>query len=180
MDEDCSSDEYACAGGVYAAANGAPGRKSAAPTPFVSPCSDVASDDVISGGVRNIVLAGVFAPCEESAPAVCFLSLATPDERGRCDARDDAAISTDDDGLHVKSGSNFGSGEIEMGVGVAVRLRLCDISVACKHRKCPCLRQNIGAPSEDRTHDLEIMRLTRCLLRHRGSYNVMFTTTPKT
>ncbi len=25
-----------------------------------------------------------------------------------------------------------------------------------------------SAPSEDRTHDLEIMRLTRCLLRHRG------------
>ena len=24
------------------------------------------------------------------------------------------------------------------------------------------------ASSEDRTHDLEIMRLTRCLLRHRG------------
>jgi hypothetical protein len=24
------------------------------------------------------------------------------------------------------------------------------------------------APSEDRTHDLQIMRLTRCLLRHRG------------
>ena len=24
------------------------------------------------------------------------------------------------------------------------------------------------APSEDRTHDLKIMRLTRCLLRHRG------------
>ena len=27
--------------------------------------------------------------------------------------------------------------------------------------------QNI-APSEDRTHDLEIMRLARCLLRYRG------------
>ena len=25
-----------------------------------------------------------------------------------------------------------------------------------------------NAPSEDRTHDLKIMRLTRCLLRHRG------------
>ena len=30
--------------------------------------------------------------------------------------------------------------------------------------------QNVcrSAPSEDRTHDLQIMRLTRCLLRYRG------------
>ena len=26
----------------------------------------------------------------------------------------------------------------------------------------------VFAPSEDRTHDLEIMRLARCLLRYRG------------
>ena len=29
--------------------------------------------------------------------------------------------------------------------------------------------QKITAPSEDRTHDLQIMRLTRCLLRYRGT-----------
>ena len=36
--------------------------------------------------------------------------------------------------------------------------------------KCNGLYKNVKchAPSEDRTHDLKIMRLTRCLLRHRG------------
>ena len=29
-------------------------------------------------------------------------------------------------------------------------------------------KKNNFAPSEDRTHDLQIMRLTRCLLRYRG------------
>ena len=31
-----------------------------------------------------------------------------------------------------------------------------------------CKRFCRSAPSEDRTHDLQIMRLTRCLLRYRG------------
>lgn len=31
----------------------------------------------------------------------------------------------------------------------------------------------ILAPGEDRTHDLKIMRLTRCLLRYRGPRKVL-------
>ncbi len=31
-----------------------------------------------------------------------------------------------------------------------------------------CLKKSLYAPSEVRTHDLEIMRLARCLLRYRG------------
>ncbi len=30
----------------------------------------------------------------------------------------------------------------------------------------------INAPGEDRTHDLQIMRLTRCLLRYQGTYEL--------
>ena len=30
------------------------------------------------------------------------------------------------------------------------------------------IKHKTTAPSEDRTHDLQIMRLTRCLLRYRG------------
>ena len=43
---------------------------------------------------------------------------------------------------------------------------LCLIKVSKEPKKQR--KQKLIAPGEDRTHDLKIMRLTRCLLRYRG------------
>ena len=54
--------------------------------------------------------------------------------------------------------------------GLSLFLVSRDICLLCDYEMSICLKiKATFAPSEDRTHDLEIMRLTRCLLRHRGS-----------
>lgn len=41
------------------------------------------------------------------------------------------------------------------------------------NNKCNIYEVKKNAPGEDRTHDLKIMRLTRCLLRYRGPRKVL-------
>ena len=59
---------------------------------------------------------------------------------------------------------------VELNCRYYVLFIMLNFFVVCKLFNC-CFHLYIHktyAPSEARTHDLQIMRLTRCLLRHRG------------